>query len=332
MIAPTTLLATNALLASLGISSLPAAASTPPDASGDSTAERASEEAPTPSAIRVAPETLEFGEMVVGRPKMVPFTVKNTSTQPITVESVKGGCGCTTVGALPRGPIAPGESFTVEVTVDPGKRGGIDLVKPLYVAFVGGPVESVRIVGRVKAVASVTPSTIEAAEAEDATRRLVVEAIDGGRFRVTSVTPGGVLTFPRDAAAATRVELSFDFAAWERAGRPASIVISTDLAGSSELLVPIRSAEAVSMFRLPSASGDDSARTALEHGQDQIILMIDEALETEALSSHFRMRLHRESGMLFVHGTERDLESVRLVVRGLPPALGVRESQPTPGT
>lgn len=333
MFDPTILLATNALLASLGIAPGLAARSAPPDApSGIAAIDRAPADASIDAAIRIAPETLEFGEMMVGRPKTVPFTVRNTTAQPIAVESVKGGCGCTTIGTVPARPIAPGDSFTVEVTVDPGKRGGIDLVKPLYVAFVGGPVESVRIEGRVKALATIAPSAIEATEAAHATRRLIVDAIDGRRFRVTGVTPEGLLTFPTDAEAAARVEFSFDFAAWERAGRPASIVISTDLAGSSELLVPIRSAETVSMYRLPAASGDGSARTSLEVSQDAIIRRIDEALDTQSLSSQFRMRLHRESGMLFVHGTERDVASVRLVVRGLPPSLGIRESEPLPGT
>jgi len=327
-----TLLASLALIAALGLTPGLARISAPPSTTvGAAEVVRADEDGPSVPASRLSPETLELGEMMVGRPTTVPFTVKNTSSQSITVESVKGGCGCTTVTAPPKAPIAPGESFTVEVTVDPGKRGGVDLVKPLYVAFVGGPVESVRIVGRVKAVATVTPSTIEATEAVDATRRLVVEAIDGARFRVTGITPVGILSSPTDAAPSSRAEFAFDFAAWDRAGRPASIIISTDLAGVAELVVPVRSTEAVLMFRLPAASGDGSARTTVEASQDEIIRRLDEALSGEQLSSQFRMRLHRESGMLFVHGTERDVESVRGAVRALPASMGVRESQPVQG-
>jgi hypothetical protein len=36
------------------------------------------------------------------------------------------------------------------------------------------------------------------------------------------------------------------------------------------------------------------------------------------------MRLHRESGMLFVHGTDDDISTVREVVLALPASAGVR--------
>jgi hypothetical protein len=44
------------------------------------------------------------------------------------------------------------------------------------------------------------------------------------------------------------------------------------------------------------------------------------------------MRLHRESGMLFVHGTTEELDAVRAAVRALPASAGVRESRSASGS
>jgi hypothetical protein len=44
------------------------------------------------------------------------------------------------------------------------------------------------------------------------------------------------------------------------------------------------------------------------------------------------MRLHRESGMLFVHGTTEELDAVRAAVRALPASAGVRESHSASGS
>lgn len=211
------------------------------------------------STPRCAPQTLELGEMTPGQPKTMPFTVTNTGTDPMVVESVKGGCGCTTVTAPPKGPIAPGGSFTVEVTVDPGKKGGIDLVKPLYVTYAGGRVESVQIKGKVKAADPAVPPAIDASGAGATSSR-------------------------------------------------------------------------VSLFRLPAAGGDSPARVDAEAAQARIIRSIDAGIAPDSRSGQFRMRLHRESGMLFVHGTDADVEAVRSAVRGLPASMEVRESRPLPGS
>lgn len=237
-------IASFAVVSAFAIASAGAAQQMPPVSQGASS--NGPGRVPAASGQRCAPETLDLGEMTPGEPKTAPFTVKNTGTEAFVVESVKGGCGCTTVSAPPKGPIAPGDSFTVQVTVDPGKKGGIDLVKPLYVTYARGRVEQAQIKGRVKAAPSAAPSVI--------------------------------------------------------------------------------------MFRLPSASGDAVARSQAESRQTEAIQAIDRALPAKGLSPEFRMRLHREAGMLFVHGSDADLASVRDAVRKLPSSMGIRESRTTSGT
>ena len=110
--------------------------------------------AATDIAPRCTPEILELGELSVETPKTVKLTVTNNGTSAITLESMKAGCGCTKISDAPKTPIAPGASFTVDVTVDPGKKGGVDLSKTMTVVFVGGQTETVTIKGRVKAAAA----------------------------------------------------------------------------------------------------------------------------------------------------------------------------------
>jgi len=82
---------------------------------------------------------------------------------------------------------------------------------------------------------------------------------------------------------------------------------------------------------LPAPEGQSDI-TSIEAAQNALIQRIDAGLASTERSPQFAMRLHRESGMLFVHGTADDLDAVRAVVRTMPASSGVRESRPTPGT
>lgn len=234
-----------------GLAAAPALAAAPLDggagrAAPSSAAPAAAPSASEPRMLRFAPETIEFGEVDPGKPVTATLTITNVSGAPVTVEGIKGGCGCTTVTAPPKDPVAPGASFTVEVTMDPGKKPGVALVKPVYVTLVGGTVESMQIKAKVKG---------------------------------TPVAAGD---------------------------------------------------EGVTLFRLPAPAGE-ADRAAIERTQDDLIRRIDERIAADARSELFRMRLHRESGMLFVHGDAADIDAVRAAVKALPAGAGVRESQGEPG-
>jgi hypothetical protein len=136
---------------------------------------------------------------------------------------------------------------------------------------------------------------------------------------------------PAGDRSATSFELGLDTRAWHEAGRPAVITLTTDQPDAPKVAVFIKASEAVTMFRLPAPEGE-SDRTSVEAAQDALIHRIDAGLGSTTRSPEFAMRLHRESGMLFVHGTADDLDAVRAVVRTLPASSGVREARPTPGT
>ena len=84
------------------------------------------------------------------------------------------------------------------------------------------------------------------------------------------------------------------------------------------------------MFRLPAAAASDPKRSAIEAEQDALIRGIDAGMPASVRSVEFRMRLHRESGMLFVHGSSDELQAVRKAVKALPAGSAVRESTGAP--
>ena len=59
--------------------------------------------------LRFAPETIEYGEVDPGKPVTAKLPITNISGAPITVEGIKGGCGCTPVTAPPKDPVAAAE-------------------------------------------------------------------------------------------------------------------------------------------------------------------------------------------------------------------------------
>lgn len=295
------------------------------------TASSAGASATAPRQLRFSPATLDLGEMIAGQPKSGTVTVTNLGDAPIAVEAIKAGCGCTTVSEPPKGPVAPGASFRLEITLDPGMRQGAELVRSVHVVLADGTVESMQLKGRVRTVIEVEPPTIEATHPRSPQRAtLALESIDGLEFTVMRAEPEGVLAPAPSRSIDGRATLALDLEAWARLGRPSTVTIFTDRPEAPEIAVPIKSSEQVVMFRLPAAAADDPGRTAAEATQDLLIRRIDEAMPASPRSTGFRMRLHRESGMLFVHGTGGDVEAVRQAIRTLPPSSGVRESPGAP--
>jgi hypothetical protein len=205
----------------------------------------------------------------------------------------------------------------------------------VHVALAGGKVETMFIVATVKTVIRVSPEAVDAIEPLVGPAPTITLAnVDGKPFTVTGVVPEGAVKLPADAKPAATFDLAFEMDAWVKAGRPATIVVTTDRADAKELTVPVKVAQAVSMFRLPAANEaadrDAAERVEVERIQDSLLREIDAKIDAPARSGQFRVRLHRESGMLFVYGTDEDLAAMRAAVRALPAERGVRESSTLP--
>lgn len=64
----------------------------------------------------------DAGQVVKGENVKAVFTVENTGDYPLVISAVTVACSCT-LASKPEEPIAPGESATIEATVDTQKTG-----------------------------------------------------------------------------------------------------------------------------------------------------------------------------------------------------------------
>jgi hypothetical protein len=105
--------------------------------------------------LSVNPAEFDFGEVWQGMAAKGEITVKNTGTEPLTINA-QSSCGCT-VATKPKSPLAPGESDTMTITYDtrrPGvahKQVTLTTNDPTQLRFI------VPVKGTVKPVFAVTP-------------------------------------------------------------------------------------------------------------------------------------------------------------------------------
>ncbi len=282
-------------------------------------------------SLRFAPETLDLGEMISGQPKTGKLTVTNLTNAPLSIVKIVGACGCTTIAGTPTQPVAAGGSFTVQITVDPGAKTGVDLVKAVHFQFdqsAGSSqpqVQSMNVRGHVKTVVRVSPDVVDATILPEGADAIVtLESVDKLSFAITAIEPSSFVQVPEGSRAEHR--LTLDWKKWVTAGRPAKLTVTTNKTDATTLVIPIRAAPAVAMFRLPAASAESPQRIAIERSQDAVILAIDAGFAGSAHSGEFSVKIHRETGMLFVHGTQADVATVRATIAALPVTDGVRES------
>lgn len=74
--------------------------------------------------IEFKEETIDYGTVTKGSDGLRVFHFTNTGDAPLIITDVKSSCGCT-IPKKPNGPIAPGESGTIEVKYDTNRVGPI---------------------------------------------------------------------------------------------------------------------------------------------------------------------------------------------------------------
>ena len=94
-------------------------------------------------------ETVNYGEIAKGSDGVRVFTFTNTGNAPLIISEVKSSCGCT-VPKKPDGPIAPGESNTIQVKYDTYRVGPIRKTVTVY-SNAEEPVKALKIKGEVLA-------------------------------------------------------------------------------------------------------------------------------------------------------------------------------------
>lgn len=74
--------------------------------------------------IKFKEEVIDYGSISKGGDGLRVFHFTNTGDAPLIITDVKSSCGCT-IPKKPSGPIAPGESSTIEVKYDTNRVGPI---------------------------------------------------------------------------------------------------------------------------------------------------------------------------------------------------------------
>ena len=77
----------------------------------------------------------DFGKIPYGKPAEYNLDMKNISSDSVTIEDVKVGCGCTTPQWQP-GPYAPGQDFNITIGFNGYTEGQFNKVVTIY--FKGG--------------------------------------------------------------------------------------------------------------------------------------------------------------------------------------------------
>ncbi|MCW5519310.1 DUF1573 domain-containing protein [Aureitalea sp. L0-47] len=81
--------------------------------------------------IQFKQETIDYGKIAKGSDGVRVFEFTNTGNKPLVINDVKSSCGCT-VPKKPDGPIAPGESSTIQVKYDTKRVGPIRKTVTVY--------------------------------------------------------------------------------------------------------------------------------------------------------------------------------------------------------
>ncbi|MCE9620503.1 MAG: DUF1573 domain-containing protein [Planctomycetes bacterium] len=308
----------TALLASLLALTGTAPQTSPATSSASNIAPAApSVEAPQTPSLRFEPAQLDLGEMVAGQKKTGKLTVFNAGDKPVKILRIVPACGCTTISAAPAEAVAPGAHFDIDITIDPGAKTGIPLSKKITFQVEGAAAQPFTITGFVKTFVAVKPEVLEVSDASEAApTRVTLESKEGVPFLVTGVKPDGVATLPAGTAGSgLHQEFLIDWKAWRAAGSPPKLTIVTNHANAEQLILMVKSTPATALFRLQEAQrADASTQRQVEEAQDQVILAIDSALEKQGGTGGLSMKIHRETGTLFVHGSDAQIAVVKQVV------------------
>lgn len=215
------------------------AAKTPPAGSTTAPPRTGGVDPVQPTVLAFDPPSVEFGSMYVGKTRHASVKVTNTSDAPVTISRTIPGCPCTKASDPPKDPLAPGASFTIDVSLDGGDYGGAKLRKVVNFLIEGRPTEFLWLHGEVQKVIAVTPQVLDVRTATDADRpKVTLESARFVDFTVLGVEPAGIATFGKDPS--TEHELTIDVNALRAAGMPTKLTVTTDHPDADVIFVLLR--------------------------------------------------------------------------------------------
>ncbi len=93
----------------------------------------------SPFVVRVTPSELDLGIGEPGKPKPGKLWLINTGSAPMLIERAKVACGCTTITRFETGPLAPGATLLVELTMTAPEKPGERKTKSVTFFIQGQP-------------------------------------------------------------------------------------------------------------------------------------------------------------------------------------------------
>ncbi len=82
--------------------------------------------------LSISNDNYDFGKIVYGKPVEYALQVKNISSEPVTIENVQVGCGCTTPKYTKGQVIAPGESASITLGFNGMTKGNFQKSATLF--------------------------------------------------------------------------------------------------------------------------------------------------------------------------------------------------------
>ena len=214
--------------------------------------------------LKIEPEVLDLGEMMVDTAKTAKVKLINISDKPVIVTKAVTSCGCTTAGA-PKDPIPVGGSAEVDITLKPGPKAGVPISKRVTFQIEGHTPMMVTVQGTVPAFITMTPDMLEGpAEGKTTEGAITFKCLDGTPFKITSAVPPIVPDISPEAKAEQVVHV--DWKAWDETGRTIKLTFATDHPKVPSLSVLIRrpaSSGSASEPHAPGSSPTDRAASAL---------------------------------------------------------------------
>jgi len=214
--------------------------------------------------IKIEPEILDLGEMMVDTAKTGKVKLINISNKPILITKTVTSCGCTTANS-PKDPIPVGGFAEVDITLKPGPKAGVPLSKRVTFQIDGHTPMMMTVQGTVPAFITMTPDMLEApAEGKTSEGAITFKCLDGTPFKLTSAVPPIVPDLGLEAKAEHVVHV--DWKAWDETGRTIKLTFSTDHPKVPALSVLIRrpaTSGSATEPRAPGTNPTDRAASAL---------------------------------------------------------------------
>ena len=214
--------------------------------------------------IKIEPEILDLGEMMVDTAKTGKVKLINISNKPVLITKTVTSCGCTTANS-PKDPIPVGGFAEVDITLKPGPKAGAPLSKRVTFQIDGHTPMMMTVQGTVPAFITMTPDMLEApAEGKTSEGAITFKCLDGTPFKLTSAVPPIVKDLGLEAKAEHVVHV--DWKAWDETGRTIKLTFSTDHPKVPALSVLIRrpaTSGSATEPRAPGTNPTDRAASAL---------------------------------------------------------------------